>query len=225
MKKPKKEKPEVKAPITYSNDRAVNNRNTVTIIRAYLKAKYGTVALLVLLSLNTFAGSAYVACTIGPNVSKLQLLVATNPFALGSVSQTNYNVATSSLSQTVTNLLTNLVAGVTNYIQARCTSTNGVMSDLSTNLPVYCPTMPTDIQTVTLSLVVPLGTPVQISRDLISWRERFTIYDAPVAQAPTNGTGVSTPPPLSSFLFVWHQLKDQPNFFMRLQPEQKVPLP
>jgi hypothetical protein len=183
-----------------------NEMNTVRNIRVYLARLAAAASCLLVVSAS--AGSANVACNVQGGVATLRLYVGQAP---GVWTKTNVFTVPQSISgQTVTNLLTNLVAGV-NYIAGQVVGVNNVVSDMSTNLQVTVPAAPDSIITVPLSLVVPLGVPVQISRDGETWIERLKI----TADAKPGFVSVT-----------YRMIPDQPALFFRQQPAAAaLPIP
>ena len=198
----------------------VNDENTVKNIRHFLKRRFQLVVGVILLSTGAAYGSgAYVACQIPLGCKSLRLLV----------SQTGTNYPTTNIFVVlssdilVTNLITNLVASSTNYVAGQVTSTNGIFSNVSTNIQILTPGDPSNILIVPVSLIVPLGTPIEISRDLVSWRERITVIDAPVVS--TNSPSSLGPASVSSsstngqmIRVTYRLLPDLPSLFFRPQP-------
>lgn len=159
------------------------------------------VAFLLLSIALAHGGAAYIAATVQANVKSIRLLVGTSP---SSYSRTSvFAVQISENIQTVTNLLTNLVAGITNYIAVQVAGTNNVLSDISTNLLQTAPGTASDIQTVPVSMIIRFGTPIQVSRDFENWKERMVLQKL-------------LDPELARLTY--RILPDQPSLFFRSQP-------
>ena len=203
-----------------------NEMNTIRNIRLYLSRMVG---LACLFAVTVHGGSANVSCTVPGGVATLRLLVGQTP---GVWTRTNsFLVSTSALAQSVTNLLTNLPVG-TNYIAGQVISTSGLASDISTNIQVVVPAAPDSIQTVPLSLVVPVGVPIQISRDGINFQDRILISEVPnpAAFTATAQPGSLSPAgsPVSAVngnlvLVTYRTVADQPQLFFRQQPPPNQP--
>ena len=195
-----------------------NEMNTIRNIRLYLARLVG---LACLLAVTVHGGAANVSCTVPGGVATLRFLVGQAP---GVWTKTNvFQVPPSASAQTVTNLITNLVVGV-NYIAGQVVTSNGVASDLSTNLQVTVPAAPDTIQTVPLSLVVPVGVPIQISRDGQNFFDRLLIQPVPDPQAfAAAGVGLVSAPSGSLVLVTYRTVPNEPMLFLRQQPPAELP--
>jgi len=207
-------------------DRPVNNMNTVRNIRTYLQKKAaGLLLLATLLGLqlpgNAPAGSAIIAVQVDSKVKEFRLMIGTNA-GLPALT-VRFPVPFSTSTQWVTNTCTNFFAG-TNYVSALAGGTNGLSSDPTSEIRVEIPAAPTGLQTVPLSLVVPVGVPIQISRDGLNWRDRILISEVPnPEQFAAAGLPPVSAPNGSLVLVTYRTVPDQPSLFFRPQPPALSP--
>lgn len=180
------------------------------------------VAIIALLAswIPAFAASANFSCTVPAAVKTLKLYIG--PTTNAATKVVSFSVPVTTVSQEVTNLCTNLVSGV-NFVAATCVGTNGLESDPTPLLRVDVPAAPTNLITVPLSLIVPVGTPIQISRDGVTWTERLVISEAPNFSAFALASGPVSAPNGSLVSLTYRALPDQPMLFFRQQPPANQP--